>query len=611
MSGPSFIAPHLWRCLGLSLGHSLWIGVAVILLDAVLRPWVRRMSPAFRYGHSLTLLALLGLAPLVVLGGLMHSLEELPSGTEGLAIEPALVESVETVAIPAVAIPAVASEAGAQGIADGLVTLLPWLWCLGVLVFAAVTAVGLRRVHALKSEGRRLISGEVSDLCRRLSREIGVAGRVAVATSSRLASPVVVGVLRPLILLPAAVLVNCTPRQIEMILIHELGHVRRHDNLVLLLQRTLEIVLFYHPAVWILSRRVSLEREHCCDQRVLLRGHDRRAYAQTLLTLSQPTGLASRRPVAALARHGLVERVRRILELEDRSVVGSKRLNPLASAFALLVLVAGVGFAQEAQSRKQEKTRCERCRAAEAKRAAAKRAPARPHRPARVRVGAPPRPLQPRPVRVQVLEEEIAEEEIVEEEAVEAEVIEEEEILDSTRHPASEPKPDGQTRTPPQERSNKEMADLRRDLRRAMRALSHAQRRIETLERRMKRSPRTRTRNLTDVPGPTTPLRGVVRPPRPRGSRGRVSTPPPPGPTTPAIQCRVVGVGRKSLTLGSGWRAGIRPGQRYRLFRGSSDLGDVTVSSVGSTSATALIMRRKRGQWPRPGDTALLSKRGH
>ena len=95
---------------------------------------------------------------------------------------------------------------------------------------------------------------------------------MAVAVCERLATPVLVGVVRPLILLPAAAMGGWGPDQIEMVLLHELAHVRRWDNLVNLLQRLVESALFFHPAVWIVSGWVRREREHCCDAMVVVRG---------------------------------------------------------------------------------------------------------------------------------------------------------------------------------------------------------------------------------------------------------------------------------------------------------------------------------------------------
>ena len=97
--------------------------------------------------------------------------------------------------------------------------------------------------------------------------------------------PTVIGWLKPVVLLPASALAALTPQQLEAILAHELAHIRRHDYLVNLLQTLVETLLFYHPAVWWLSRRIRIERENCCDDLAVSLCGDPVAYAAALADL--------------------------------------------------------------------------------------------------------------------------------------------------------------------------------------------------------------------------------------------------------------------------------------------------------------------------------------
>ena len=164
----------------------------------------------------------------------------------------------------------------------------PWLWLVGSPITFAWLALGLAGAERLRRHGAAVSDGDLPRLCRRLAGELGIARDVAVAVCERLAAPVLVGVVRPLILLPAAALGGWGPDQLEMVLLHELAHVRRWDNLVNLLQRLVESALFFHPAVWIVSGWVRREREHCCDAVVVARTGRARAYAETLLALADP-----------------------------------------------------------------------------------------------------------------------------------------------------------------------------------------------------------------------------------------------------------------------------------------------------------------------------------
>ena len=148
--------------------------------------------------------------------------------------------------------------------------------------------------------------------------------------------PVVVGYLRPAILVPVGMFAAMPASQIEAILTHELAHIRRHDYLVNLLQTIAGQLLFYHPAVWWISRVIRTERENCCDDLVVAASGDAPEYAAALTALEQ-----SRRSVseAVLAATGgsLMKRIRRLLyPLERPRAV----LTPVVSAGILTITAA-------------------------------------------------------------------------------------------------------------------------------------------------------------------------------------------------------------------------------------------------------------------------------
>ena len=147
-----------------------------------------------------------------------------------------------------------------------------------------------------------------------LTRRMRVSRPVRLLESAAVRVPTLVGCLRPVILLPASVLTGLAPEQIEALLAHELAHVRRWDYLVNLLQIMAETLLFYHPAVWWISRRIRAEREQCCDDVVVATCGDRVVYARALAALEESRAI----PAPALAARGgrLLARIRRILTME-------------------------------------------------------------------------------------------------------------------------------------------------------------------------------------------------------------------------------------------------------------------------------------------------------
>jgi len=200
----------------------------------------------------------------------------------------------------------------------------------------------------------RLLSEPADDptlltaLARR-AKAIGLKVTPAIAYCRRLAVPVVVGVLRPVLLLPPALAAGLSAEQLEAVLSHELAHIRRYDHLVNLLQRVIESLLFFHPAVWLVSRRIRIEREHCCDDMAVVVGGDRQAYAESMLRVAElgfpdtTLGRATRAALLGAAKEPSELR-RRIVRLFRHSAHERIRLSrtwPIALAAIGAVLLAG------------------------------------------------------------------------------------------------------------------------------------------------------------------------------------------------------------------------------------------------------------------------------
>ncbi len=145
---------------------------------------------------------------------------------------------------------------------------VPWIvfaWSVGVMLLGIRLVCGGTLVLRLQRSAMRPKGDDPRLLVDRLAERMRIPHPVRIAESVRVAAPMVVGILRPVILIPMTALTGLTPRQFAMILAHELAHIRRHDYLVNLLQTVVETLFFYHPAVWWLSRQIRNERENCCD----------------------------------------------------------------------------------------------------------------------------------------------------------------------------------------------------------------------------------------------------------------------------------------------------------------------------------------------------------
>jgi len=234
-----------------------------------------------------------------------------------------------------------------RGAAPVLTRLAPWvlpLWSIGVLLLSLRLVAGGVHVRALRRSAR----SADEQLCDRLSQvamRMGIRRRIQLAISSRTDGPGVIGWLRPIIMLPPATVMGLTTEQLDAVLAHELAHVRRHDYLVNIVQMMAETLLFYHPAVWWVSRQLRIERELCCDDEAVRICGDATSYARALVTMAKLQG-----PAIAMAATGgsLSDRVRRLLGVGGEEQRRSAAFGLTAIAVALVsITIASVDAQQD------------------------------------------------------------------------------------------------------------------------------------------------------------------------------------------------------------------------------------------------------------------------
>lgn len=213
------------------------------------------------------------------------------------------------------------------------------LWALGVSILTARAGMGWVGALRLVRLDTEEISGTVMTVVEKLKDQLGIRQAVRVLESRRVHVPTVVGWIKPVILLPAAVLSKLPGEQLEMVIAHELGHIRRFDYLFNLLQLVIETLFFYHPGIRWMSRQVRQEREHCCDDLVVARCGHPVLYAKALANLEV---LRDPLPLVAMAANGgdLLHRVRRIVQMEKPG-----RQTGFAQMFTMLAVAGLVSVA--------------------------------------------------------------------------------------------------------------------------------------------------------------------------------------------------------------------------------------------------------------------------
>jgi beta-lactamase regulating signal transducer with metallopeptidase domain len=197
------------------------------------------------------------------------------------------------------------------------------------------------RSRQITHTGLSRISPEFRVFTASTARQMGIRAAVGVYLSSLVDVPVTLGFLKPVILLPVAMLTHLRTEQVEAILVHELAHIRRKDYLLNLMVTAMELLFFFNPFTRLLVSRLKKEREHCCDDQVLAFRYDPHAYVSALLSLARQHG-QGRLALAAIGGGGdklLLQRARKMLQQKKQY----DRPGPRALCFQFMLLLLGAG----------------------------------------------------------------------------------------------------------------------------------------------------------------------------------------------------------------------------------------------------------------------------
>ena len=338
---------HHLESLGWTLVHFCWQAAAIALVYWLTDTVLRKARSQTRYVLAL------GTMLLMLVSALATFAYEETRGDTGLSSSPGAFSSPAMVAIGSSISNDLAPLAGlktaratTQPVLLPLSRFLPWLdvaWLLGVACLSTRTIGGWRLINRLRRSVLLKAPETVYANCVCLCERLGITRQVSLYISHHIQGPLTIGIVRPLVIVPVSALMALSPEQLEAVLAHELAHVRRADYFWNLIQTMVETLLFFHPAVWWLGRRLRQQRELCCDDVAVQSCADPLVYATALLRLeerrSQRLNLAM-----ALDGHrpwsGLSLRIARILG-ETNGEKGPRELVPipLAAICAVFLLV--------------------------------------------------------------------------------------------------------------------------------------------------------------------------------------------------------------------------------------------------------------------------------
>ncbi len=298
--------------LGKTLLNSLWLGLLLLSLLKLLYLGIPQRFAASRYQAAILTLLIFA----ILTGGLFLLLytpvhgEAFYAPTEGLD--------------------------GSSG-AMRLYHIISLSYLAGISIFFIKTLAGLGKIRSIRL-GAKPLRGSWAKLFEEFKIKAGIKSALEFLESEGAVTPFLTGILKPAIVVPASMLTQLSLNEIESIIMHELYHLKRLDHLVNPIQRLMELLFFFNPAVWILSGMISNEREKRCDDMVLRGNSDPLDYARALLHLSiQQSGPGTLVPAATGSGKGeLKNRIERILKPNTMKINYREKTN------ALLIFLGGV-----------------------------------------------------------------------------------------------------------------------------------------------------------------------------------------------------------------------------------------------------------------------------
>lgn len=329
--------------LGFTLVDSLWQGL-VIMAVAFLGLAILRKAPA-RWKHNFLLVCILAL-PIagtysfrLYQGFNIVSIENNVSTPEMIPSTSVLMNAEES-----------SSTSQLQMEAFWLVDKAHWiglLWIIGLLLVSLRGVGGILYLNRLKTNATEVQQPEIVRLLKVLRDDFGLRTTVLIKESSKIMSPLVSGYFKPVILFPLGLIQGLSTEEVEVILLHELAHLKRNDFLINIVITGLRAVYFYHPAYWWLQSQLDNEREYATDEMVMSKQSNGLLLVKALAKTQEYKMTTTSLGFAGNSKNQLLKRVNRIMK---------KQQNPnwLSGVFTMLILSTAFILMSQSQQQKIE-----------------------------------------------------------------------------------------------------------------------------------------------------------------------------------------------------------------------------------------------------------------
>jgi len=338
-----WISESLLKALGWTLVHSIWQLILIAAVLWVVLKLVHRANPALKYGLTVGALVL---SFVTAVSTFLYEIDHKKSSTQVFYAgdfnvifdNPSAVQTESALGF------------GVQEATfwiDQNLSLLVNFWFLGVLLFLFRLLNSLSEIRSLRKSSSLVTDFQIEKIAYRMAGNMGIKPNVQLRTTESGISPLTFGAFKPMILLPAGLILQLSPAQLEAIITHELAHVKRNDYLVNLLLSGLEVIFFFHPCYWWMNNTLKELRENAADDLVMKAGIEPINLATSL---AEVLNFAKQNPpelalAAGKKRNPTLQRIKRMLGYPSQNYPQ----NPIISIPMLLTLILSAGLIASAQ----------------------------------------------------------------------------------------------------------------------------------------------------------------------------------------------------------------------------------------------------------------------
>jgi beta-lactamase regulating signal transducer with metallopeptidase domain len=304
-----WLTPELTHTAAMTILHFVWQGAALAAVAAAAMALFR--SASARYNIAVTVLVCMVAAPAVTFYVLHQEQAARSLRFRNISQTTVSGDAVTITVAQDLVERAAALQQTVVPVSTDYLPLLVEAWLIGVLLLSLRPAAGFFALRRIRRQHAKAVSARLSERCLALQDRLGITRVIRFCECVTLEAPAVIGWLCPVVYLPLSAITGLSAAQLDAVIAHELAHIKRFDAFVNLFQIGAETLLFYHPAVWWLSKRIRTERENCCDDVAVAVCGDPASYAQALANMAEWQAA----PVMAMAvnSHPLAARVARIL----------------------------------------------------------------------------------------------------------------------------------------------------------------------------------------------------------------------------------------------------------------------------------------------------------